>query len=91
VNPYDKRGMALALQRALHMSLDERRQRHRQMLDALRANDIHHWYGTFCRDLDSVGSAPHETKLSVHLGSASPAERGWWERAKGRLFNSKAS
>ncbi|MEJ1966095.1 MAG: hypothetical protein WDO56_32920 [Gammaproteobacteria bacterium] len=37
--------MAVALQRALGMSLEERRKRHRQMLDSLRANDIHNWYG----------------------------------------------
>src|SRR6185503_9225613 len=63
VNPYDKRGMAQALQRALHMSQEERRERHRQMLESLRANDIHHWYGTFCRDLEDVVSAPRQ--LSV--------------------------
>jgi trehalose 6-phosphate synthase len=51
VNPHDKRGTALALQSALHMSLEERRQRHRQMLDAVRRHDIHNWYGRFLRDL----------------------------------------
>ncbi len=47
VNPYDKRGMALALQTALHMPLDERRRRHEQMLEAVRRHDIHNWYGEF--------------------------------------------
>ena len=51
VNPYDKRGMALALQTALNMPLEERRQRHRQMLDAVRRHDIHSWYGRFVEDL----------------------------------------
>jgi trehalose 6-phosphate synthase len=51
VNPYDKRGMALALQTALHMPLEERRQRHQQMLDAVRRHDIHSWYGEFLKDL----------------------------------------
>jgi len=51
VNPYDKRGMALALQTALHMPLDERRQRHQQMLDAVNKRDIHNWYGQFLKDL----------------------------------------
>jgi trehalose 6-phosphate synthase len=51
VNPYDKRGMALALQTALNMPLEERRQRHRQMLDAVRRHDIHAWYGQFVEDL----------------------------------------
>jgi trehalose 6-phosphate synthase len=51
VNPYDKRGMALALQAALNMPLEERRQRHQQMLAAVRQHDIHSWYGRFVYDL----------------------------------------
>jgi trehalose 6-phosphate synthase len=51
VNPYDKRGMAVALQAALNMPLDERRQRHEDMLAAVRQHDIHNWYGTFVHDL----------------------------------------
>ena len=51
VNPYDKRGMALALQTALNMSLDERRERHEQLLSAVRRHDIHNWYGSFVHDL----------------------------------------
>jgi len=51
VNPYDKQGMALALQTALNMPLDERRQRHAQMLEAVREHDIHNWYGRFVQDL----------------------------------------
>lgn len=51
VNPYDKRGMALALQTALGMPLDERRQRHAQMARAVRTHDIHHWYERFVEDL----------------------------------------
>jgi trehalose 6-phosphate synthase len=51
VNPYDKRGMAAALQAALNMPLTERRQRHQQMLAAVRQHDIHNWYGRFVNDL----------------------------------------
>jgi trehalose 6-phosphate synthase len=51
VNPYDKQGMALALQTALNMPLEERRQRHEQMLAAVREHDIHNWYGRFVQDL----------------------------------------
>jgi trehalose 6-phosphate synthase len=51
VNPYDKRGMALALQAALNMPLEERQERHRQMMDAVRRQDIHSWYGRFIYDL----------------------------------------
>jgi trehalose 6-phosphate synthase len=51
VNPYDKRGMALALQTALNMPLEKRRWRHDQMLEAVRRHDIHNWYGEFVHDL----------------------------------------
>jgi trehalose 6-phosphate synthase len=51
VNPYDTRGVALALQTALNMPLSERRQRHEQLLAATREHDIHSWYGRFLRDL----------------------------------------
>jgi trehalose 6-phosphate synthase len=51
VNPYDKRGMAQALQTALNMPLYERQQRHEQMLAAVRQHDIHNWYGSFVQDL----------------------------------------
>jgi len=51
VNPYDKRGMAFALQTALNMPLSERRQRHEQMLISVREHDIHNWYGRFVHDL----------------------------------------
>jgi trehalose 6-phosphate synthase len=60
VNPYDKRGVALALQAALHMPLDERRQRHQQMYEAVRRNDIHHWYSRFLRDL--MGSSAERSR-----------------------------
>lgn len=90
VNPYDKGGMALALQSALHMPLPERRQRHRQMLEAIRKNDIHHWYGAFCKDLDSA-APPRETRVSVRVGSRSVPTPGWWRRTMGRLFSSRAS
>jgi trehalose 6-phosphate synthase len=93
VNPYDKRGMAVALQRALHMSLDERRKRHRQMLESLRANDIHNWYGTFCRDLDAVGADSTGDRVSVRAGGMrnATAPTGWWQRTVGRFFSSRAS
>ena len=64
VNPYDKRGMALALQTALGMPLDERRQRHAQMARAVRVHDIHHWYEAFVADL---------TGAPLRRGGAAPA------------------
>jgi trehalose 6-phosphate synthase len=68
VNPYDKRGLALALQAALHMPLAERRQRHEQMLGAVRRHDIHNWYREFLRDLTGerlIGAAPATALVNV--------------------------
>jgi trehalose 6-phosphate synthase len=43
VNPYDVKGVAAAIDRALTMPLPERQERHRQLLDSVRANDIQAW------------------------------------------------
>ncbi len=68
VNPYDKRGTALALQTALHMPLGERRRRHERMLDAVRRHDIHHWYREFLSDLTGErvpGDSPAAAAKSI--------------------------
>jgi trehalose 6-phosphate synthase len=64
VNPYDKGGMAVALETALHMQLDERRIRHERLLSAISGNDIHQWYGRFLWDL---------TDGQLVTGAAAPA------------------
>jgi trehalose 6-phosphate synthase len=56
VNPYDKSGMAKALQTALNMPLAERQRRHEQMLAAVRQRDIHNWYGRFVHDLTGASA-----------------------------------
>lgn len=43
VNPFDVFGVATALHQALIMPLEERQERHRSMLAAIRANDIVAW------------------------------------------------
>ena len=67
VNPYDKRRMAQALQQALNMPLQERRQRHQQMLQAVRQQDIHRWYGRFIYDL--TGKQLQRPSAQVPAGS----------------------
>jgi trehalose-6-phosphate synthase len=64
VNPYDKRGMAFALQTALNMPLGERCERHKQMLAAVREHDIHNWYGRFVHDLtgEVMGRSPVDAR-----------------------------
>jgi len=54
VNPYDTEGTAHAIQRALTMSLDERRNRHAALLRRIREQDIHWWSASFLRDMNEV-------------------------------------
>jgi trehalose 6-phosphate synthase len=92
VNPYDKRAMAVALQDALHMPLEERRRRHQQMMEALHDKDIHNWYGQFCSDLDRVStSRVREVQISIAAESQDMPAHGWLRRKFGRLFNSRVS
>ncbi len=59
VNPYDTRGIARALQRALDMPLSERCTRHQRLLEALRAHDIYTWRSRFLTTLAAArGSRP---------------------------------
>jgi trehalose 6-phosphate synthase len=57
VNPYDARGIALALQRALAMPLTERRERNDALLAVLRRNDIRAWIDRFVQRLHAPGLA----------------------------------
>ena len=54
INPYDTKGIARAIQRALTMPLAERRARHATSLAALRENDIHRWHTRFIEDLQAA-------------------------------------
>ena len=57
VNPKDTRGVARAIQQALQMRLPERRERHQQMLEDMRTNDIHAWYTRFLHRLQDTVAA----------------------------------
>ncbi len=56
VNPYDSTTMADAMQRALHMPLEERRQRHQNLLAQIRKFDVHWWSRSFLEELAATGS-----------------------------------
>jgi len=55
VNPYDTGQTAETIQRALHMPLAERQQRHRALLERIRAHDVHWWRTAF---LSALANAP---------------------------------
>ncbi|MBM0103914.1 trehalose-6-phosphate synthase [Steroidobacter sp. S1-65] len=54
VNPYDVRGVSHAMQAALSMPLNERRERHADMMKVLRRNDIAAWTRRFMEALEQA-------------------------------------
>jgi trehalose 6-phosphate synthase len=52
VNPYDPEGVGNAINRALSMPLEERRQRHGATFKVLVRNDLSHWAERFLRMLN---------------------------------------
>ncbi|MGH6728148.1 MAG: trehalose-6-phosphate synthase, partial [Pseudolabrys sp.] len=57
VNPYDHEGVAIAINRALSMSQDERRQRHAVNYRVLVQNDLGHWAERFLAALEGPAAA----------------------------------
>jgi trehalose 6-phosphate synthase len=51
VNPYDEAGVAAAMNRALLMPLEERRERHQAMLAVMHENSLERWRDRFVTDL----------------------------------------
>jgi trehalose 6-phosphate synthase len=69
VNPKDTRGVARAIQQALHMRLPERRERHQRLLEVLRRNDITAWHTRFVQGLQSTRrESPKPLPRAVNSG-----------------------
>jgi trehalose 6-phosphate synthase len=64
VNPYDTEGVANAINRALSMPLDERRQRQGELFKVLSDNDLVHWAD---RLLVALKKPPVEVELPARL------------------------
>ena len=60
VNPYDPEGVAIAINRALAMPLEERRQRHAATYKVLVANDLSHWAERFMAALERPPNAAND-------------------------------
>lgn len=56
VNPYDTEATAHAIQLALQMPLDERRNRHQALMDTIRRHDVHWWCSEFLDTLAETES-----------------------------------
>jgi trehalose 6-phosphate synthase len=66
VNPYDQEGVALAIHRALSMSLEERRQRYAVNYRALMRNDLSQWAGRF---LDQLEREPAPMRMPLRVNT----------------------
>ncbi len=51
VNPFDSQGVARAIEQALAMGLEERRERHTAMMEVMRHNNLERWRERFTKDL----------------------------------------
>ena len=60
VNPYDIPATAQAIQRALRMPKQERRERHAVLLAQVKQRDVHAWSRSFLEALSAVGARPHD-------------------------------
>jgi len=64
VNPYDIGATSAAIARAIEMPLEERKDRWRDMMAALRANSIDHWTANCLKAI--AGGAEGEPECSLH-------------------------
>jgi trehalose 6-phosphate synthase len=71
VNPYDPEGVAIAIDRALTMPLDERRQRHAANFKVLQQNDLTRWAERF---LEGLEEAPRLQMRAAPPLAAVPAQ-----------------
>jgi len=69
VNPYDPEGVGQAINRALSMPLEERRQRHTANFKVLVRNDLSQWAERFLRALNQPAGAPDARAWALVAGS----------------------
>ena len=67
VNPYDAEGVGNAIDRALSMPLEERRNRHAELFKILSENDLAHWSESFLARL-ACPSAQSELPSRFRVG-----------------------
>jgi trehalose 6-phosphate synthase len=70
VNPFDVHQVADALDRALAMPVEERRERHAAMMARLEEHDVHAWWNSFLGALEPLADAAAPARPTL---SGSPA------------------
>mgnify|MGYP001438205157 CR=1 FL=1 len=74
VNPYSAEGVAEAMQSALRMPLDERKDRWRRMFERMRANDAHQWAETVLDVLVRSRQPVNPLRLAAPKAGKAPGE-----------------
>ena len=88
VNPYDIDGTATALNRALNMGLQERRERWQALNERVRTRTAQSWRAHFLADLEKRASPPSPaSKSKPKTASASSTSKS--NRAKGKKKGAK--
>jgi trehalose 6-phosphate synthase len=77
VNPYDVEQVAYALQMAIHMPLEERRERHQALLKTIKKEDVHAWSRSFLTRLQAsrpgfAGTLPLDNRKKATTPSRKP-------------------
>lgn len=67
VNPWDTMGVAYAINEALQMPMDEREQRHTQMINHFSMFTSQHWASSFIKSLSGQVSLPENSHTTPHL------------------------
>ncbi len=73
VNPYEPEAVAAAIEQALDMPIEERRERHKAMFEHLATNDIDLWAETF---LNALGETREQPRLLQSLRQLFASARG---------------
>jgi trehalose 6-phosphate synthase len=76
VNPYDSAGIALALERGLGMSREERRERHAAMIAVMQRNSLEAWRDHFVADLAAPRRVPIDPATAAQAVQVTPVWPG---------------
>lgn len=75
VNPHDTRQVSETIERALAMPLEERRTRHREMLETIQTYDARWWAETYIEALKQSGATSGSDRLRTRLNNVRPASK----------------
>lgn len=88
VNPYNSDEVALAIRTALEMPLEERRQRHLQLMDVIAGHGSREWANMFLTSLISNAAEQRLLRTSFEASSISTLLNSWTRSIEKELLSS---